>query len=73
VLAEIHNLKSPYFCCHSLSTPDEVFAEALEILEKEMAHLNEVRKHINEAGDSLHRTILALCNIKEMTFHSLRR
>jgi hypothetical protein len=29
-----------------------------------MAHLSVVRKHINEAGDSLHRTILVLRNIK---------
>ncbi|KAN0137218.1 hypothetical protein V8E53_004928 [Lactarius tabidus] len=63
-LADIRNLESPNFCRNPLSTPDEIFAEVLEILEEEMAHLSVVRKHINEAGDSLHRTILVLRNIK---------
>ncbi|KAN0140494.1 hypothetical protein V8E53_001703 [Lactarius tabidus] len=41
-LADIRNLESPIFCCNPLSTPDEIFAEALEILEEEMAHLSVV-------------------------------
>ncbi|KAN0136428.1 hypothetical protein V8E53_005796 [Lactarius tabidus] len=41
-LADIRNLESPNFCCNPLSTPDEIFAEALEILEEEMAHLSVV-------------------------------
>ncbi|KAN0141112.1 hypothetical protein V8E53_000868 [Lactarius tabidus] len=41
-LADIHNLESPNFCRNPLSTPDEIFAEALEILEEEMAHLSVV-------------------------------
>ncbi|KAN0133098.1 hypothetical protein V8E53_009128 [Lactarius tabidus] len=41
-LADIHNLESPNFCRNPLSTPDEIFTEALEILEEEMAHLSMV-------------------------------
>ncbi|KAN0129110.1 hypothetical protein V8E53_013106 [Lactarius tabidus] len=41
-LADIRNLESPNFRRNPLSTPDEIFAEALEILEEEMAHLSVV-------------------------------
>jgi len=63
---DIRNMDSPYLCRgdHGPRTPEQVFAEALEILEEEMAHLNAVRTQLNQASDSLYRTILVLCNLK---------
>lgn len=63
---DIHNMDLPYLRRGDRSprTPEQVFAEALEILEEEMAHLNAVRTQLNQASDSLYRTILVLCNLK---------
>jgi hypothetical protein len=48
----------------SRSAPEQRYAEALEILEEEMAHLTAVRVVLNQASDSLYRTILVLRNMK---------
>jgi hypothetical protein len=47
-------MKSTHFCRALLGTADEIFAEALEILEEEMAHLQTVRDRLKELDDSLH-------------------
>jgi hypothetical protein len=58
-------MNPPHFCHGHLNTSNEIFAEALQILEEEMAHLLTVREHIDKVSDGLHRTLMVLSNMKD--------
>ena len=66
VVRAVWEMHCPHFWCQgdkSLMTPEDWYAEVIEILE-EMEHLNLLRIQLNQASNSLHQTILVLCNMR---------